>query len=1385
MPDDVAETLPGGAPTLSVTDAMELVDWRSTPVGPRASWPALLDSIVRVVQASKFSMWLGWGPDLVFFYNDAYRRDTLGVKHPWALGRPAREVWEEIWGDIGPRLDHVLQGNTTWDEALLLFLERSGYREETYHTFSYSPITESDGSVAGVLCVVTEETDRVIGERRLATLRQLASELSRNRREDQVFEAVGSELARNPYDLPYALVYAFDSDGTPRLACAAGTEPGSPVAPVALGTGDSTWPVGQLLEVDRPVVIDDVLERFGEAPRGVWNVPTSTAVMVPLSQQGQVAPAGFLVAGANPYRQLDDDAIAFFELLAGQIAAGVANARAYEAERRRAEALADLDRAKTEFFSNVSHEFRTPLTLILGPAEDALSDDAEPLSAAQSARIEVIRRNARRLRRLVNDMLDFARVEGGRLRAETEPTDLAALTRDVALSFAPAIERAGLAFVVDCPPLGRPVHVDRDMWEKILLNLLSNALKFTLHGEIRIRLRGEADAAVLTVADTGAGIPEGDLPRLFERFYRGPRHQARSHEGTGIGLALVHQFVQLHDGTIEASSEEGHGAAFTVSIPFGTRGTATGPVQRDSTRQAYLDEALQWLAPTDAGEPTSAIRVGRTGGARVLVVDDNPDMRRHVARILEPFWEVSVATNGIDALEAVRRERPDLVLTDVMMPELDGFGLLDALRSDQQTATIPVVFLSARAGEDAAVEGLDAGADDYLVKPFSSLELLARVRSNLELAAMRNQESAWRTALVEALDEAVAVLDATGSVVEMNQGFERMLGFPRSGLPYQPPYPWLPPADETATTSAHSHAVFDRVLAEGRFEGTVEVRHRDGRPVHVSGVIDSVEIAGERRHVAAFRDVTAELLAAERESALAQVGIRLAEAGDVEEVVQAALSELQRIFRAAGAGIERSRGGADAVDPGNRAELVAPAAGPAPATPRPSDAVAPAVAATWQQRQVTMAPAPERLPGHEVVAGMAAPLDPATDAGVLWLEFQRPRPVTSDERSLFAVLSGYVGQALRRAQLFDDNRMVATAMQRSILGPTGTPDSIAVRYLPAVQPLEVGGDWYDVVELPGDRLGIVVGDCVGRGLPAATVMGQLRSACRALLLQAQSPAAAVSSLDAFADRIPGAQCTTVFCAILDRSTAELRLCSAGHVPGVLVHPEGWADLLHQPGSVPLAVLPGTLRTESIARLQPGSALVLCTDGLIERRGESLDVGLERLRQAATVWRDLEPHTLADRLMERLIPAGGQEDDVAMVVYRHQSVPPSLFSTSVAADSAELAGLRRRLEPWLRAHGVPPQRVTDFLIAAGEAVSNAMEHAYGFDPSRRVDVRARVAGTTLEMRVTDRGTWRPARGPNDERGRGLPIMRGLMDDVAVETDQDGTTVVLRSEVGGGS
>jgi signal transduction histidine kinase/DNA-binding response OmpR family regulator len=446
--------------------------------------------------------------------------------------------------------------------------------------------------------------------------------------------------------------------------------------------------------------------------------------------------------------------------VAGQIASGIANATAYEDERKRAEALAQLDRAKTTFFSNVSHEFRTPLTLMLSPLEEVLSKADQTDALRTQNLVDVAHRNGLRLLKLVNMLLDFSRIEAGRAQASYEPTDLAAFTIELASNFSSAMDEAGLTFVIDCPPVDRPVYVDRDMWEKIVLNLLSNAFKFTFSGEIAVQLRSiVSDAVELTVRDTGVGIPPHELPRIFERFHRVEGQPSRSFEGSGIGLALIQELVKLHGGTVRVESEVQHGSAFMVRIPLGSahlppeRIGASRELASTSTRsEAYVEEALRWLPDaderqsrrTDLADDVIATPItppADKAKGRILLVDDNSDLRTYVGRLLtERGYEVDVATDGEAALGAARERRPELVLSDVMMPRLDGFGLLRGVRADPELRDIPVILLSARTGEEARIEGLDAGADDYLIKPFSARELLARVSTNLGIAKARSAE---------------------------------------------------------------------------------------------------------------------------------------------------------------------------------------------------------------------------------------------------------------------------------------------------------------------------------------------------------------------------------------------------------------------------------------------------------------------------------------------------------------------------------------------------------------------------------------------------------------------------------------------------------------------
>jgi PAS domain S-box-containing protein len=787
-------------------------DWSSTAMGPIAAWPQSLKTAVRILITSRYSMWMGWGPDLIFFYNDAYARQTLGKKHPWALGKPAREVWAEIWTDLDSRVRTVMEtGEATWDEGLLLFLERSGYPEETYHTFSYSPLTGDDGKINGLFCVVMEETERVINERQLGLLRHLAAGLSSKITEDEVSNAIPKSLETDPKDLPITLTYLFEKDETrARLACSTGIASGHPGAPkiMEIDTKDERWPVRELLSAKGAVIVENLAERFGSIPTGAWDKPPARALLVPISGQGQDVPAGVLITALNPYRQLDAGYAGFIDLVAGQIAAGIANARAYEGERQRAEALAAIDRAKTTFFSNVSHEFRTPLTLMLGPTEDALESSEKALRGPE---LETVYRNELRLLKLVNTLLDFSRLEAGRVSASYQPTGLSSYTLELASIFRSAIEKAGLKYTVECRPLPQPVYVDHEMWEKIVLNLISNALKSTFEGSIAVELENKSGHVELTVQDTGTGIPEHELGQLFERFRRVEHARRRTHEGSGIGLALVHELLAMHGGNISVQSQVGKGTTFTVSLPYGSQHLPKERIRPEaeqivagSARKAFVQEALSWL-PGDQGADTasredmevadamSAPLSQTVGRPRVLLVDDNRDMREYVQRLLSSRFEVTTVKNGREALEEANKRTPHLVLSDVMMPEMDGLQLLAAMRKNPATSFVPVVLLSARAGEESLIEGMMSGADDYVVKPFTARELLARVEAHIKIASFRREALARESKLQLELRESereqqrllavmnqstdfIGVADLEGRMLYVNESARRVVG---------------------------------------------------------------------------------------------------------------------------------------------------------------------------------------------------------------------------------------------------------------------------------------------------------------------------------------------------------------------------------------------------------------------------------------------------------------------------------------------------------------------------------------------------------------------------------------------------------------------------------
>ncbi|MGP0150904.1 ATP-binding protein [Pseudomonas oryzihabitans] len=787
---------------------MRQKDWSQTPFGPIETWSTALRSAVSICLGSRFPIVLYWGETRALIYNDAWS-PVPGRKHPWALGRPGWEVWAEIWDIIGPMFDHVMEtGEATWSEDQLLPLNRFGYVEECYFYYSYSPVRGDRGEVEGIFTAVTETTYRVLTERRERLLRSVSEATSATRAAADACREGVHCLHAVPEESPFCLAYLRDpTTGTLQRVAVAGLAADDELAPAEIPAAHSS-PWDFTVARTAPALVTGLNERHAGRLAGLpWPEPVEEALVVPILGPLGEEPYGYLISGLSPRRRVDADYENLFIRAAAHLSTAIANARRYEEERRRAEQLAELDRAKTAFFSNASHEFRTPLTLMLGPLEDMLArpDRTAGEPAVSRQELELIQRNGQRLLRLVNSLLDFSRMEAGRMRASFAPLDLALYTAELASSFRSAMARAGLAFSIDCARLDEPVWVDRDLWEKIVLNLISNAFKYTLEGEVRVSLRRQDGYALLAVSDSGVGIPQSELDKVFDRFHRIEGQIGRTHEGTGIGLALVKDLTELHGGEVRVSSLIGVGTTFEVLLPFGhahlpeaNRASPTTQISTATRADTFVAEALRWLPD----EPTAPVLLdegtgsGQGRGERIVLADDNADMRSYVERLLkESGYQVEAVADGRAAVEAVQRQLPALVLSDVMMPVLDGFGVLRTLRSDERTGEVPIILLSARAGEEASIEGIAAGADDYLVKPFSARELIARVEGAMRMARLRRETADALRQANEVLEirvrertrerdqlwayshDLIGIADSQGVWVSINPAWTRTLGW--------------------------------------------------------------------------------------------------------------------------------------------------------------------------------------------------------------------------------------------------------------------------------------------------------------------------------------------------------------------------------------------------------------------------------------------------------------------------------------------------------------------------------------------------------------------------------------------------------------------------------
>ncbi|MEU5841307.1 response regulator [Rhodococcus sp. NPDC047139] len=752
---------------------------------------------VRTVLPSEVPMLLWWGPQLVQIFNDAII-PVLGDKYPAAVAQPAPECWPEVWDEVGSRVERAMGGTATFAEKELLFMQRHGYVEETYWTFSYSPIRDESGKVAGVFVATSDVTAQILGERRLEALSCLGT-VAITDSGASVTDTCRSALdvlAPSYADIPLAAIFLDTrvvDPGKPRRAWTQSASLGTrPNASDSLLGPDRDVLLTRAVTESEPIIVSGVAERCPDLldpQRALGDHPVDRILLAPLKAPGREAPFGVLAIGLSAYRVFDAAYADFVDLVATKISGLLRDAEAMDAERRRADAFAALDAAKTRFLESISHEFRTPLTLLLGPLQSVLGE-ATALTEAQRHTLEAAQRAALRLQRLVDALLEVTRVEADASNKDLQPTDPAALTAECVDLFADAAHRAGLALTCRVSDAAaEPIQLDPQLWAHIVLNLLSNAVKYTPAGSIDVELDVEDDRLVLKVVDTGLGIPEAELDRVFHRFHRIERDGGRSEEGIGLGLSLVSDWVEALDGTVTVASEVGQGSTFTVSVPRivgpGSESSAgTVPVDLSAP---YVSEADQWGRDTVPHGGPSPQDEDAESVPRILVIEDNADMRDYLTQLLRrENWHVDAVADSDTALERLRSRLPHLVLSDIMLPGRDGVALLGEIRRDPAMSRLPVILLTARAGAEAAIGGLRTGADDYITKPFHPDELVARIRVNLELSWLREQILAaseresdqLRTALEtrSTLGRAVGLMMATFEC-DADTAFEKLVAF--------------------------------------------------------------------------------------------------------------------------------------------------------------------------------------------------------------------------------------------------------------------------------------------------------------------------------------------------------------------------------------------------------------------------------------------------------------------------------------------------------------------------------------------------------------------------------------------------------------------------------
>jgi PAS domain S-box-containing protein len=844
--------------------------WDTTPLGPIEGWSMPLRDAVTLCLGSLLPMSVQWGPDLTVIHNDACR-DLYGeLRFATALGRATLEVWPETAAHVN---EHVLatmrDGTPFFAVDQMLPLNRSVPLEESYFTTSSAPIIEQ-GVPVGVFSAFIETTAEVLAARRTRTLAALGGDLKESASELEVAAAMMDILSTNVRDHVGGALYAADADENgPRLAT----------------FGEVEMFAEQVTLVADCLASGQVQVRL--AGQGTWHA-------YPLRDPEDGRVTHVLLLGQPSSLPADEVLSAYYALVADAIGAALLSHGEFVAQRTRVSEMAALDRAKSAFFAGVSHELRTPLALISAPVQDVLERD-QGLSETTRRALTLAQSNVSRLTRMVEAMLDFSRMEAGRLVPHVEQADAAAQTRALAADFAPAFARAGLEFVVDVPELTTTPLLDRDFLERIVSNLLSNALKFTPNGRVTLTLaQDDDDHYAIVVTDTGIGVALEDLDRIFARFERlPPQPGARSSSGAGIGLAMVRQLTRLLDGEVTVESAMGRGTTFTVRLPFqpsrpvGVAGQSVTPRRVTS----FLAEIDTWMEP-DRPRVTSA----HAPIARLVVAEDDPELARFLADCLSDDYEVVLVRDGVAALDELRGGDVDLLLTDLAMPGMDGLELVRQVRAEVTLREIPVVMLSASG--DASASGLALGADDFVTKPFTVNDLRDRLAANLARAKERSADAAWRRAVMHALRDPLLIFDRDGNVVELNEAFTDLFGYTMADGPFTPPYPWWPTEDEDPEALAAIEHLLEGILRSDDVEAETVMYTADRRSVwvHTSGTSVEQPRKGLSARIRVLRDITRDKQARDRRAAAARVSADFARIDDLATLLGVAEHGFELLF---------------------------------------------------------------------------------------------------------------------------------------------------------------------------------------------------------------------------------------------------------------------------------------------------------------------------------------------------------------------------------------------------------------------------------------------------------------------------------------------------------